>query len=131
MTVAAFGIYTILGLLVKLVVTTISLLIISKLPVVGVEIDGVGKAVWSAIIIGILNALAWPVIALFKLGGWLTFLPLFVVNVIIFGLAAALVQGFRLRNGIISALFGALALSLLNHGLNMLLENLGWFQAIT
>ena len=65
MTVAAFGIYTILGLLVKLVVTTISLLIISKLPVVGVEIDSVGKAVWSAITIGILNALAWPVIALF------------------------------------------------------------------
>lgn len=118
MTVAAFGVNTILGLLVKLVVTTISLLIISKLPVVGVEIDGVGKAIWSAITIGILNALAWPVLALFKLGGWLTLLPLFVVNVVIFGLAAALVSGFRLRNGILSAVFGALALTILNGLIN-------------
>ena len=107
------------GLLVKWVVTTISLLIISKLPVVGVEIDGLGKAVWSALVIGILNALAWPLIALLNLAWWwLNAIPLFILNVIIFGLAAALVQGFRLRNKFLSAVFGALALTILNTLIN-------------
>ena len=108
----------IIGLIVKWLVTSISLFIISKLPLVGVEIDSFGKAVWSAVVIGILNALAWPLIALFNLGGWLTLLPLFVLNVIIFALAAALVQGFRLQNKILSAVFGAFLLTALNGLIN-------------
>lgn len=107
-----------LGLLIKFVVTTISLLIISKLPVVGVDIDSPGKAAISAIVIGILNAVAYPLIALFKLGGWLTAIPLFVLNVIIFGLAAALIPGFRLQNKLLSAIFGALLLTIFNSIIN-------------
>lgn len=45
----------------------------------------------------------------------LTFgLFLFVLNAVIFGLAAAIVPGFRLRYGIWSALIGAIALSVIN-----------------
>jgi putative membrane protein len=107
-----------LGLLIKFVVTTVSLLIISKLPVVGIDIDTPGKAAISAITIGVLNVLAYPLIALFKLGGWLTALPLFVLNVIIFGLAAALIPGFRLQNNLLSAIFGALLLTIFNSVIN-------------
>ncbi|MEO0373765.1 MAG: phage holin family protein [Cyanobacteria bacterium P01_A01_bin.17] len=104
-----------IGLLVKFVVTVISLLIISKLPVVGVDIDSPGKAAISAIVIGILNVLMWPLIKLFSsLPLHLDFLPVFILNVIIFGLAAALVPGFRLQNKLLSAIFGAALLTLFN-----------------
>ncbi|MEO1006535.1 MAG: phage holin family protein, partial [Cyanobacteria bacterium J06638_38] len=45
----------IVAILVSLVVTTISLLIISKLPI-GIEIDSVQKGFIAAIVFGILNA---------------------------------------------------------------------------
>lgn len=103
------------AILVSLVVTTISLIIISKLPT-GVEIDSVQKAFISAIVFGVINALLHPVLTLLALPLiFLTFgLFYFVVNAIIFGLAAFLVQGFRLRWGFWSALIGSLALSIVN-----------------
>jgi putative membrane protein len=103
------------GLLVIWLVTTVSLFLISKLPI-GVEIDSFGKAAISAIVFGVLNALLRPVIAFLTFP--LTFLTLglfsLVVNAIIFGLAAWLVPGFRLRWGFWSALIGAFALSVTN-----------------
>jgi putative membrane protein len=103
-----------IGVIITLLVTSISLFILSKLPL-GIEIDSFGKAIWSAIVFGILNAIAQPVFFLLKGLNWLT-LGLFflILNAIIFGLAAALVQGFRLKWGIWSALLGALVLSILN-----------------
>jgi putative membrane protein len=96
-------------------VTTISFLIISRLPI-GVEIDGFAKAAISAAVFGILNALVRPVF--FVLGFpfiLVTFgLFIFVINAVIFGIAAALVGGFRLRFGFWSALLGSLALSIVN-----------------
>lgn len=104
-----------LSLLFKFIVTVISLLIISKLPVVGVDIDSPGKAAISAIVIGVLNALMWPLLKLLSfLPAFLTFLPVFLLNIIIFGLAAALVPGFRLQNKLLSAVFGAALLTLFN-----------------
>lgn len=103
------------GLLIIWLVTTISFLIISKLPI-GVEIDSFGKAAISAAVFGILNALLRPILGFFTFPFIiLTFgLFMFVVNAIIFGLAAALVPGFRLRWGFWSALIGAIALSIVN-----------------
>jgi len=102
-------------LLVTWLVTTVSLFIISKLPL-GVQIDSFGKAAISAAVFGILNALLRPVIAFLALP--ITFLTFglfsLVVNAIIFGLAAWLVPGFSLRWGVWSALLGAFALSLVN-----------------
>lgn len=119
-----------LGILIIWLVTTISFLIISKLPI-GVEIDEVnaapggslrenvdsfGKAVISAAVFGILNAILRPILGFFTFPFIiLTFgLFVFVLNAIIFGLAAALVPGFRLRWGFWSALIGAIALSIVN-----------------
>lgn len=103
------------GLIIAWLVTSVSLFIISKLPL-GVEIDGFQKAMWSAVVFGILNAILRPILGFL---GWpLTFITFglfaLVLNAIIFGLAAYLVTGFRLRWGFWSALIGAFALSVIN-----------------
>lgn len=105
----------ILAILISLVITTISLLIISKLPT-GVEIDSIKKGFVAAVVFGILNAILHPILSFLALP--ITFLTFglfsLIINGFIFGLAALLVTGFRLRWGIWSALIGALALSIIN-----------------
>lgn len=103
------------GLIMTWLVTAISFLIISRLPI-GVEIDNFGKALMTAAVFGILNALLLPVLTLFTLPFIILTLGLFffVLNSIIFGLSAALVPGFRLRYGFWSALLGSLALAIIN-----------------
>ena len=117
--------------LITALVTAISLVIISKLPFIGVEIDSLWKAGVAGIILGILNAFVKPIINILSLPlyivtlGLFWFVASFVINAIVFGLAAWLVQGFRLRNGIISALLGAVALGIINSILFSVLSRLG------
>ncbi|HBB32072.1 MAG TPA: hypothetical protein DC064_09820 [Cyanobacteria bacterium UBA9273] len=105
----------IVSLLIAWLVTSVSLFIISKLPT-GVEIDSFQKAMWSAVVFGILNALLRPILSFLAFPiTFLTFgLFAIVLNAIIFGLAAYLVTGFRLRWGLWSALIGAVALGIIN-----------------
>ncbi|NEQ27316.1 MAG: phage holin family protein [Microcoleus sp. SIO2G3] len=104
------------GILILSIVTAISLLILSYIPFLGIEIDSPVKALISGVVFGLLNAFVRPVLLFLSLP--LTFLTFglfaWVINVIIFGLAAWLVQGFRLRNGILSAVLGAIALAIIN-----------------
>jgi putative membrane protein len=109
----------VIPIIVTLLITTISLIIISKLPT-GVEIDTIPKAIFSAIVFGLLNAFLLPVLQF--LGAplvWIT-LGLFsvIINAIVFGLAAWLVEGFRLRWGIWSALIGSISLAILTSLIN-------------
>ena len=106
-------------------VTAISLLIISKLPT-GVEIDSFGKALISAVVFGLLNALIKPVLDFLGFPLVIVTLGLFslVINAIVFGLAAWLVPGFRLRWGIWSALIGAFALGFIYSFLFKLLTSI-------
>lgn len=114
-----------IGIFLTWLITTISFLIISKIPI-GIEIDSFKKAAISAAVFGILNALLRPLL------GFLTFpivfltfgLFAFVLNAIIFGLAAYLVEGFRLRWGLWSALIGSIALGIVNSLLFNLLASL-------
>lgn len=103
------------GILIAWLVTSISLFLISKLPL-GVEIDGFKKALISAAVFGVLNAFLGPIFQFLAFP--LTFITFglfaIVVNAIIFGLAAWLVVGFRLRYGFWSALLGAIALGFIN-----------------
>lgn len=109
------------SLIITTLIVALGLLIISKLPI-GVEVDSIGIAVVSAIVFGLLNgALGW-LVGFMK---WTVVLwPLaLVLNIIIFGLAAWLVQGFRLRNGIISAALGAFALAIVTQLTHYVLNN--------
>jgi putative membrane protein len=118
------------GFLISIVVIAISLLIISKLPL-GVEVDNPWIALVAGAIIGAFNGF-W---SLFP--GWfrttsavvsLGLIPL-IGSIIVFGLAAWLVQGFRLRWGIGSAIIGAIALSIVNSILLYILRLIGLVPA--
>ncbi|MEG5014369.1 MULTISPECIES: phage holin family protein [unclassified Microcoleus] len=104
---------------------SVSFFILSKLPI-GVDIDSFGKAMISAAVFGLLNALVRPVfvgnVEPFALPTYSLFAM--VINAAMFGLAAWLVQGFRLRWGIWSALLGAIALGFINSLLYDVLDKL-------
>lgn len=121
---------TMIGFLVSIVVISISLLMISKLPI-GVEIDNPFKALVAGAIIGAFDGLynlipSWlrtiPAVLTFGL------IP-FIGSVIVFSLAAWLVEGFRLRWRIGSAMLGAIALSVINFILFTLLNQFGLLPA--
>ena len=100
------------------------LLLVTALPL-GVEMSSFGTALLSAVVIGLLGTLLiWPlklvlapVWAVSSLGGLISpvsFLFNWLITVILFGIAAWLIDGFRLRNGFVSAILGAIAYSILS-----------------
>ena len=115
----------IVSLAIAWLVTSVSFFIISKLPI-GVDIDGFQKAMISAAVFGLLNALVRPLfVVLFGPFVLVTFgLFIILINAAIFGLAAWLVDGFRLRWGIWSAMLGAIALGFINSLLYQVLATL-------
>lgn len=113
------------GFLISIIVTAVSLWIISKLPF-GVDIDSPIKALTAGAIIGAFNGIyslfpTWlrAIPAILSLG----LVPL-IGSIIVFGLAAWLVEGFRLRWGILSAILGAVALAVINFVLFSILNQL-------
>ena len=112
--------------LITVVITALSLLIMSKLPL-GIEIDSPIKALIAGAVLGIFQAIAHMV------PGWVTILPKlltlglfsFIVNVILFGLAAWLVEGFRLKWGVWSAILGTILLAFLNSILGHIFSMVG------
>lgn len=111
-----------MDLLVTWLITAIALLIVAWLPT-GVEIADFGKALIAALVFGLLNALIKPVLSFIAFP--LTFITLglfsFVINALIFGLAAYLVTGFNLRYGFWSALIGSIVLTLISRLLGAVL----------
>lgn len=110
------------GFLITVVVLALSLWLISFLPI-GVEIDSPIKALVGGAVIGALNGLYHLLPGVIRTFGGLISLGLIplLVSVIVFGLAAWLVEGFRLRWGILSAVIGAVALSIVNSVLTAIL----------
>lgn len=106
-------------------VRALILFIISKLPL-GVEMESFPIALLSAAVIGLLGTLLiWPlkfvlapIWAIASVGGLLwpvSMLFEWLITIVLFGLAAWLIQGFRLRNGLMSAILGALVYSVLSY----------------
>ena len=101
-----------LPLLITWLVITVALLIVSYIPFIGVEIDSFGKALVAGAVFGILNAIGqWLLVHLQLLNILSIGLFGLILNVIVFGLAAKLVEGFRLRHGVMSALLGAFCMA--------------------
>lgn len=103
------------GILLTWLVTAVSLFIISRLNL-GIDIDDVGTTLVAAIVVGLINAVLRPIAQFFAFPFTVLTLGLFwfVVNALLFMLAAALVDGFHLRNGFWSALIGSVLLAILN-----------------
>jgi putative membrane protein len=99
------------------------LLLISRLPL-GVDMANFKVALLSAGVIGLLGTLLLqplrfvlaPLRLITTLGGLIPvgFLFDWLVSIVLFGLTAWLIQGFRLRNGFTSAVFGALVYSFIS-----------------
>jgi putative membrane protein len=114
--------------LLTVIILTLSLLLISKLPL-GIEVDSLNIAFVAGLVLGLLNALIRPllepifgatIINILTLG-----LASILLNALIFGLAAKLVTGFRLKWGILSALLGAFTLSIIYSILSNILRRFG------
>ena len=108
--------------LITWLITTIALVIITFLPT-GVESDSFGKTAITALVFGVLNGIVGIIAGLPVLGGlvWLVTLGGLLLNLILFGLSAKLVEGFRLRWGIWSAIIGAFLLSIITSILNAII----------
>jgi putative membrane protein len=100
------------------------LLLVAWLPL-GVEVESFSVALLAAVVIGLLGTLLiWPLKALLgipwaltSLGGLIapvSWLFNWAITVILFGLAAWLIQGFRLKNGVISAVLGAVVYAVIS-----------------
>jgi putative membrane protein len=115
-----------LSLILTWLVTALSLLLITRLNL-GISVRDFGTALIAALVIGLVNAFLGPILGLLALP--LTILTLglfaFVVNALLFWLAAAIVSGFQLRNGFWSALIGSILLSLSNAVIFWLLRLIG------
>ncbi len=105
-------------------VRALVLLIVAALPL-GVEVDSFGVALLSSVVIGLLGtllvlplkallALPWAITSLGVLISPISWLYNWVITVILFALAAWLIQGFRLRNGLVSAVLGAVVYAVLS-----------------
>jgi putative membrane protein len=105
-------------------VRAIVLLIVAWLPL-GVEVTSFPVALLAAVVIGLLGTLLiWPLRvvlgplwAVTSLGGLISPVSLlfnWVITVILFGLAAWLIRGFSLRNGVVSAILGGIVYAVLS-----------------
>jgi putative membrane protein len=100
------------GFLVRLLVSAVGLWLAQAL-VPGVEIHGAGTLLVAALLLGVVNAFVRPLIVVLTLPITVLTLGLFlwVVNAMMLGLVAKLLDGFTLH-GFGSALLGALVVSL-------------------
>ena len=105
-------------------IRAVVLLLVAALPL-GVEVDGFITALESAAVIGLLGtllvlplkallALPWAISSLGGLIAPISWLYNWLITLILFALAAWLIQGFRLRNGLVSAVLGAVVYALLS-----------------
>ena len=91
----------------------------------GVELRGYGAALLAALVLGLLNAVVRPLLVVLTLPVTVLTLGLFlfVVNAIVFWLAAALLDGFHVRD-FVAALVGSLMYSVMGIVIESALERL-------
>ncbi len=105
-----------MDLLIIWLVTSVSLLIIARIELFGIEIENFAAALVMAVVLGVLNAVLRPILSFFSFPLIFLTFGLFsvIVNAAVFGIASKLVKGFELRRGCFSALIGPVVLGALN-----------------
>ena len=101
-----------IGFILRLAISALGLWLASEV-VPGIDIEGTGTLVAAALLLGIVNALVRPLLILLTLPITVLTLGLFllVVNAAMFGLVAALLDGFHVA-GFGAALLGSLVVGL-------------------
>jgi len=110
------------GLLLRIIINAVALFAVVRL-VPGIVVAGTGNLVVASLVLGFLNAVLRPIISLFSLPVTVLTLGLFtfVVNGVVFALAAWVVPGFSVA-GFGSAMLGALAFSVISFVLNLIIR---------
>ena len=100
------------GIILRTLIAMLGLYLASAL-LSGVQIDGTGSVILAAVLLALVNAFVRPVAFLLTLPLTVVTLGLFllVINAAMFGLVAAMLDGFSVA-GFWSALFGALIVSI-------------------
>ena len=100
------------GIIIRTLIAMLGLYLASAL-LSGVQIDGTGSVILAAVLLALVNAFVRPVAFLLTLPLTMVTLGLFllVINAAMFGLVAAMLDGFSVA-GFWSALFGALIVSI-------------------
>lgn len=100
------------GYLLRTIITAVGLLLAATL-VPGIDISGPGTLVMAALLMGLVNALVRPILVLVTLPLTIITLGLFllVINAAVFGLVAAILEGFRV-SGFLAAFVGWLIVSI-------------------
>ncbi|MPR33720.1 phage holin family protein [Salmonirosea aquatica] len=108
-----------MGLLIRLVISTVAIMIAGYL-LDGVVVSNLTSAIIAAIVLGFLNAFVRPVLQILALPITILTLGLFyfVINILMIYLAAALVDGFAIRD-LISAILFALIVAVISGILGM------------
>lgn len=103
-----------MGFILHVLLTAGLLMIVAKV-VNGIDIASPKVALWSALALGIINALIRPLIILLTLPFTLITFGLFliVINALMLQLAAAFVKGFNIK-GFVPAFLGSALLTALN-----------------
>ena len=96
-----------MGILIRLVISTVAIIVAANL-LDGVVVSNVTTALIAAIVLGLLNTFVRPVLQILALPITILTLGLFyfVINVLMIYFAAALVDGFAIRDFISAILFG-------------------------
>ena len=105
-----------IGFLIRLAIVAFGLWLADQL-LAGIEIDGTGTLVVAALLYGVVNAVVRPLAILLTLPMTVLTLGLFlfVVNAAMFGLVAALLDGFHVA-GFGAALLGSIVVGLTELG---------------
>lgn len=109
-----------LQLVMYLIFSTAVLLLTARI-VPGFEIENIGAAIFSCILIGFLNFLFRPLLILLTLPINIVTLGLFsfIINALILNVAAGLIDGFSIRNWT-SAIIAAIVLAIIQLVINTL-----------
>lgn len=108
--------------IVRTVVTALALMLVAQF-MPGIEIAGLVPALIAAFALGILNALARPILILLTLPITILTLGLFIfiINAVIFLFVASFVDGFSVA-GFWTALFGSVVVSVISSFVNKVLD---------
>jgi putative membrane protein len=100
------------GIILRTLITMLGLFLASSL-IPGVTISGTGTFILAALLLGLVNAVIRPIAFLMTLPLTLLTLGLFlfVINAAMFGLVAAMLDGFFV-SGFWSAIFGSIVVSI-------------------
>ena len=118
------------GFLVRMLITSLGLWVASAI-VPGLEIQGFGTLLGSAILLGVVNAVVRPVLVLLTLPITIVTLGLFllVINAAMLGLVASLFKSFAIQ-GFISALLGSVIVSLVSWFASWFIGPRGRFEVL-